>query len=152
MTYEIGDTHKVELVEESDGGSEKGGEGEKSRRERKVGREKFGPNNFHVTLPPKVKAKCKVMESHITAVTGQGKKACAAYKAGLVLSLGAGTGNAQLEKVGAVPEARTWTNLLKGSTTLAPNISANPLAPESHQKGHGCPSYFRQYRLCCWIM
>ncbi|KAG1832791.1 hypothetical protein EV424DRAFT_1342292 [Suillus variegatus] len=106
--------------------------------------------------PKRVKAKRKVAESNITAVTGQGKKAWAADKAGLVsLQLtsninapihcsgrpGAGTGgrNAQLEKVGAVLEAPMRTNLPKGSTTLVLNISANPLAPEPCQKGCGHP-------------
>ncbi|KAG1792927.1 uncharacterized protein HD556DRAFT_1444006 [Suillus plorans] len=114
------------------------------------------PRSRATSSPKRVKAKCKVAESDITAVTGQGKKVRAADKAGLVsLQLtsdinapirrsgrpGAGTGgrNAQLEKVGAVLEAPTRTNLPKGSTTLTPNISANPLAPEPRRKGRGHP-------------
>ncbi|KAG1842821.1 hypothetical protein C8R48DRAFT_780933 [Suillus tomentosus] len=114
------------------------------------------PRSRATSSPKRVKAKRKVAESDITAVTGQGKKARAADKAGLVsLQLtsdinapihrsgrpGAGTGgrNAQLEKVAAVLEAPTRTNLPKGSTTLTPNISANPLAPEPRRKGRGRP-------------
>ncbi|KAG2046226.1 hypothetical protein BDR06DRAFT_1014911 [Suillus hirtellus] len=114
------------------------------------------PHSQATSSPKRVKAKRKVVESDITAVTVQGKKARAADKAGLVsLQLtsdinapirrsghpGAGTGgrNAQLEKVAAVLEAPARTNLPKGSTTLTPNISANPLAPEPCRKGRGCP-------------
>ncbi|KAG1836787.1 hypothetical protein DFJ58DRAFT_846771 [Suillus subalutaceus] len=83
------------------------------------------PCSHATSSPKKVKAKRKVVESDITVVTGQGKKARAADKAGLVsLQLtsdvnaspicrsghpgaGAGGRNAQLEKVGAVLEAPT---------------------------------------------
>lgn len=117
-----------------------------------------------------MKAKRKVADD-IPALTGRGKKVRAADNVGLVsLQLtsssdpnapairrsgrpGAGTGgrNAQLEKVGAVLEAPARTSQPKGSTTLAPNISANPLAPESHRKGRGSrPKVSSSFYLGRW--
>ncbi|KAG1737281.1 hypothetical protein EDB19DRAFT_1829570 [Suillus lakei] len=113
------------------------------------------PHSQATSNPKKMKAKCKVTESGIPALTGQGKKAWTADEVGLVsLQLpppdvnapihcsghsGAGTGgrNAQLEKVGAALMAPTRTSQPKGSMTLAPNISANPLAPEPVSNGTG---------------
>ncbi|KAG1733959.1 hypothetical protein EDB19DRAFT_1911300 [Suillus lakei] len=112
------------------------------------------PRSRAMSSPKRLKAKHKVADDN-PALTGQGKKARAADNIGLVsLQLtpdpnapaihrsgrpGAGTGgrNAQLEKVGAVLEAPARTSQPKGSTTLVPNISANPLAPASYRKGRG---------------
>ncbi|KAG0705571.1 hypothetical protein DFH29DRAFT_872920 [Suillus ampliporus] len=112
------------------------------------------------TCPKKKRAKCK--GSDVTAPSGQGKKSRQATTAAdapalnlVLLQLttdandilvphcsgrsGAGTGgrNVQLEKVVTILEAPTQMTQRKGSTTMPPNVPANPLAPESYCKGRG---------------
>ncbi|KAG1738914.1 uncharacterized protein EDB91DRAFT_1249089 [Suillus paluster] len=109
-----------------------------------------------IMKPQKDKGKCKVVESGIPALTGQGKKVWTADEVGLVsLQLssdvnalpicrsgrpGAGTGgrNAQLEKVGAALVAPTWTSQPKGSTTLGRGSHPQkPPPPYSISNGTG---------------
>ncbi|KAG2047672.1 hypothetical protein BDR06DRAFT_1029562 [Suillus hirtellus] len=51
---------------------------------------------------------------------------------------GAGTGGrgSQLEKIGAILHAPSWTSQSKGATSLNPDAPANPLTPEPSCKSH----------------
>jgi hypothetical protein len=106
----------------------------------------------HSRSPRKKKAKRRAEDP---APTGKGKKARASAEISTSALVprsdadevpprrstrpGAGTGgrNTRLEILGAVLEAPTRMSQPKGSTTLAPNIPVNPLAPIPPHKGRG---------------